>query len=301
VLPKASVDYQFTKDVMGYLTISRGDEEADFTENTDAAGVNEVLPYKTEFALSYEAGVKTTLFDRHLTLNVAGFYIDYKNRLFEITQFTPSGYFTYTDNIGSSQNYGFEFEAALRPTSELSLTAGLGVTRAIFGNAIFKDGYGNLVNASGNQAPYTPEYQGTLAIDWRHHLSDDLVLDSSVNTRFVGRSYWDSAGCSGNVNLAAVTALNTPPYNVPPANIPTPAYLACPSNGFRYEQSPYQIVNAGVALDIGKYWSVGAHVENVFDTRYNTWFSAASESGAPYNIAELNRPRQWFVRVTARY
>jgi iron complex outermembrane recepter protein len=301
VLPKVSVDYHFTKDVMGYVTIARGDEEADFTENTDAAGVNEVLPYKTEFALSYEAGVKTTLFDRHLTLNIAGFYIDYKNRLFEITQFTPSGYFTYTDNIGSSKNYGFELEAVVRPTSEFSLTAGVGVTRAIFGNAIFKDGYGNPVNANGNQAAYTPEYQATLAIDWRHPLSDELVLDSSVNTRFVGRSYWDSAGCSGNVTLAAVTALNTPPYNVPPANIPTPPYLACPSDGFRYEQRPYQIVNAGVSLDIGKHWRTGAHVENVFDTRYNTWFSAASESGAPYNIAQLNRPRQWFLSVTARY
>jgi hypothetical protein len=31
----------------------------------------------------------------------------------------------------------------MRPTSALSLTAGMGVTRAIFGSAIFKDGYGN--------------------------------------------------------------------------------------------------------------------------------------------------------------
>lgn len=301
VLPKASVDYNFTKDVMAYVTVARGDEEADFSENTDAGGVNEVLPYKTEFALSYEAGVKSTLFDHHLTLNLAGFYIDYSNRLFEVTQFNQSGYFTTTSNIGSSKNYGFELEAVVRPTSELSLTAGLGVTRAIFGNALFKDGYGNLVNANGNQAAYTPEYQGTLAVDWRHHLSDDVVLNTSVNTRFVGRSYWDSAGCSGLVTYAAVTALNTPPYNVPPANMPAPAYLACPSDGYRYEQRAYQIVNVGVSLDIGKHWSTGAHVQNVFDTRYNTWYSAASESGAPYNIAEINRPRQWFVSVSARY
>ena len=293
VLPKASIDYHFTKDVMGYFTIARGDEAANLTDNTfvDALGnnLNEVLPFKTEFALSYEAGVKSTLLDRHLTLNLAGFYIDYKDRLFEVGQVVNGGIFTFTNNVGASKNYGFELEAVVRPTSELSLTAGVGVTKAIFGTAIFKDGYGNLVNANGNQAAYTPEYQATLAVDWRRHLTDDLVLDPSVSARFVGRSYWDSAGCSGNVNVAA---------GVLPPNRP---YLACPYDGFRYQQRAYQIVNAGVSLDIGKHWSTGAHVLNVFDTRYNTWFVAASESGAPYNITEINRPRQWFVDVSARF
>jgi iron complex outermembrane receptor protein len=274
VLPKGSIDYHFSKDVMAYFTVARGDEEGDLADNP--AAVDEVQPFKTEFALSYEGGLKSSLFDHRLNLNLAAFYIDYRNRIFEVGRFTGAGLFTFEQNVGSSKNYGFEVEAVAHPTRELALTGGVGVTRAIFGQVIFVDGFGNPVNANGNQAPDTPEYQATLAVDWRHHLSDDLVLGARVDTRFVGRSFWDAAGCS---------ALSP----------------GCPSQGFRFQQRPYEVVNAGVSLDIGRHWSIGAHIENLFDVRYNTFYADASETGAPYNVAGINRPRQWFVNLTARY
>jgi outer membrane receptor protein involved in Fe transport len=102
------------------------------------------------------------------------------------------------------------------------------------------------------------------------------VLGARLDSRFVGRSYWDAAGCS---------ALSP----------------GCPSQGFRFQQRPYQVVNAGVSLDFGKHLSIGANLENVFDVRYNTFYVDASETGAPYNVAGINRPRQWFVNLTARY
>jgi hypothetical protein len=52
VLPTASIAYRFPKDVMAYVTVARGDEEGDLSDNPDPAGINEVLPFKTEFALS---------------------------------------------------------------------------------------------------------------------------------------------------------------------------------------------------------------------------------------------------------
>jgi iron complex outermembrane recepter protein len=277
VLPTASIAYHFPHDIMAYVTVARGDEEGDLSDNPDPSGINEVLPFKTEFALSYEAGVKSTLLDHRLNLNVAGFYIDYTNRLFEVGRVLPGGgIFTYTTNAGSSRNYGFELEAIAHPVSELSLTGGLGVTRAIFGPVSFLDGFGNSVSADGNQAADTPEYQATLAGDWRHRLSGDLVLGARIDARFVGHSYWDSGGCSA---LAP----------------------GCPYEGFRYQQRAYQVVNTGVSLDVGKHWSIGAHVMNLFDVKYNNFFIAGSESGAPYNIAGINRPRQWFVSLHGRY
>src|SRR5205085_12562770 len=99
------------------------------------------------------------------------------------------------------------------------------------------------------------------------------------DSRFVGRSFWDAAGCAG-------------PLLAPP----------CPSAGFRFQPRPYQIVNLGVSLDIGRRWSIGAHVENVFDVKYNTLYADMSETGNPFfNVASINRPRRWFVNVTARY
>ena len=277
MLPKASIDYHFSKDVMGYFTVARGDEEGDLTDNPNDVNVNEVLPFKTEFALSYEAGVKSSLFDHRLTLNLAGFYIDYTDRIFEVGKIGSSGgIFTYNANVGSSRNYGFELEFAARPTSELSLSGGVGVTRAVFGTAIVLDGSGNPLNTNGHDGPNTPEYQATLAVDWRHRLSDTLVFNARVDSRFVGLSYWSAAGCN---------ALSP----------------GCPYQGFSAVQRPYQIVNAGVSLDIGAHYTVGAHVSNLFDVRYNTLYADLSESGAPYNIAGINRPRQWVVSFTARY
>ncbi len=45
VLPTASIAYHFSKDVMAYVTVARGDEEGDLSDNP--LGVNAVLPFKT--------------------------------------------------------------------------------------------------------------------------------------------------------------------------------------------------------------------------------------------------------------
>jgi iron complex outermembrane recepter protein len=277
LLPTGSISYHVSKDVMAYVTVARGDEEGDLADNPTGPGTpNQMLPFKTEYALSYEAGVKSSLFDRLLTLNAAGFYIDYTNRLFEVGKVSTGGIFTYTTNVGSSRNYGFELEAAAHLPANFTVTAGVGVTEAIFGSAVFTDGNGNPVNALGKTAPNTPAYQATLAVDWRHNLSDKLLLGARVDSRFVGRSYWDAAGCS---------ALSP----------------GCPYQGHQVDQTAYQVVNAGVSLDVGKHWSAGAHLMNVFDVRYNTFYVDGAEIGAPYNIAGINRPRQWLVNLNARF
>jgi outer membrane receptor protein involved in Fe transport len=150
------------------------------------------------------------------------------------------------------------------------------VTRAVFGAATVLDGNGNPLNTKGHQGPDTPAYQANLAANWRHHLTDDLVLNARVDARFVGRSYWAAAGCNA-------------------------ASAGCPFQGADFIQKPYQIVNASVSLDLGRHWSIGAHVENIFDVRYNTFYADLSETGSPFNVAGINRPRQWFVNVTGRY
>src|SRR5271166_3277327 len=277
LLPTGSIAYHFSRDIMAYATVARGDEEGDLADNPVGFGQpNQVLPFKTEYALSYEAGVKSSLFDRRLDVNVAGFYVDYTDRLFEVGKVSAGGIFTYTTNVGSSRNYGFELDAAAHLPADFTVTGGGGVTEAIFGSAVYRDGNGNPVSLLGNTAPNTPAYTATLAVDWLRHLSGDLALRARVDSRFVGRSYWDQGGCS------ALSA-------------------GCPFQGYRYKQTAYQVVNAGISLDVGKHWSAGAHLMNVFDQRYNTFYIDGSESGAPYNIAGINRPRQWLVSLNARF
>jgi iron complex outermembrane receptor protein len=264
VLPKASISYQLAGDVLGYFSVARGFEAGDVNDEPDQNGNDVVHSYKPEHALSYELGMKSTLLDHRLRLNAAAFFIDYDNRLFEAAKITGAGIIQVEENIGASKNYGVELDATLRPVASLTLTTGLGVLRATWGNANFYDGVTNaIISLKGLSAPNAPEYQATLAADWRQTLAQGYVLGARIDARFTGRSWWD-------------------PQNY-------------------YQQRPYQIVNAGTWLEIGDHWRVSGHVCNVFDKRYNTAYYEGTEVGAPFNIAGINRPREWIVGISARY
>jgi iron complex outermembrane receptor protein len=264
MLPKASISYQFADDVMGYFSVARGFEAGDLNDEPDESGNDIVHPFKPEHALSYELGLKSTLLDHRLRLNAAGFFIDYDNRLFEAAKITGAGIIQVEQNIGASKNYGVEFDATLRPVASLTLTAGLGWLRATWGDVKFYDGVTNsIINLKGLSAPNAPEYQATLAADWRQTLAQGYVLGVRIDARFTGRSWWD------------------------------------PQNDV--QQRPYNIANAGTWLEIGEHWRVFGHVANIFDRRYNTAYYSGPEVGAPFNIAGINRPREWIVGFSARY
>jgi iron complex outermembrane recepter protein len=264
VLPKASISYQIADDVLGYFSAARGFEAGDLTDEPDENGTDIVHAFKPEHALSYELGMKSTLLDHRLRLNAAAFFINYDNRLFEAAKLTGAGIIQVEKNIGTSRNYGVEVDATVRPVASLTLTAGLGLLRAIWGNVNFYDGVTNsIINLKGLSAPNAPEYQATVAADWRHGLGQGYVLGARIDARFTGRSWWD------------------------PQNL--------------FQQRPYQVANAGAWLEIGEHWRVLGHVTNIFDRKYNTTYYSGSEIGAPFNVAGINRPREWILSLSARY
>jgi iron complex outermembrane receptor protein len=262
VLPKFTASYHFDKEAMGYATISRGFQPGDLVEEFDANGNPFVGRYNSETTWNYELGLKSTLWDR-LRLNAAVFYIDYQNRLFQTVALEANQFVQFTRNIGPSHNYGGEFDVSTRLTRELLLSASFGVTKATWGNVPYFDpDLGEATNLNGRTAPYTPAYQGSISLDWAHHLTDSLVFGARVDSSFVGQQNWD------------------------------------PTDHFR--QPAYQLVNLGVRLE-GEKWSVAGHVANVFDKLYNTEFVSAAEVQAPFNVAGIGRPRLWTVAVNYRW
>ena len=262
VLPKFTASYHFDKEAMGYATISRGFQPGDLVEEFDANGNPFVGSYDSETTWNYELGWKSTLWDR-LRFNAAVFYIDYQNRLFQTVALQANQFVQFTRNIGPSHNYGGEFDVSTRLTRELLFSASFGVTKAIWGNVPYFDpDLGESTNLNGGTAPYTPAYQGSVSLDWSHHLTDSLVFGARVDSTFVGQQNWD------------------------------------PTDHF--QQPAYQLVNLGVRLE-GAKWSVAGHVSNVFDERYNTEFVSAAEVQAPFNVAGIGRPRLWTVALNYRW
>jgi iron complex outermembrane recepter protein len=257
ILPKFSASYHFDKDIMGYGSVSRGFQPGDLVEEFNANGPF-AGKYKPETTWNYELGLKSTFFDR-LRFNAAVFYIDYRDRLFQTVTLEQNNFVQITKNIGASRNYGGEFDVSARITQDLLFTTSFGVTKAIWGNVPYYDlDLNALVNLSGRTAPYAPDYQGSVSLDWSHHLTDNLTVGARADTTLVGHQYWD------------------------------------PTDHF--QQPAHQIVNLGVRLE-GARWSLAGHVSNVFNKLYNTEFVSAAEVQAPFNVAGIGRPRLWTVTL----
>jgi iron complex outermembrane receptor protein len=263
--PRVSVQYKFNPHMNVYGTIARGFEPADEVEQNF-----KVTPIRPEIATSYEVGFKSQ-FAASAQLSAALFYIDYKDRLFNVMRLDPVLNIVEVEtNIGPSRNYGGELDLAVALPHGFKISGGFGVTRAIWGNALYADpqltaANGGIIvyrNLNGLKAPFTPEYSGNLALDWSHGLGNGYKVGARVDGSAVGQSYWDP-------------------------------------NDFA-RQRPYQLLNAGAYLERDE-WTLSAHVSNVTATRFNTIYFESADVGAPHSIGRINRPRTFLVSATVRF
>ena len=113
---KAAVDYQFTDDVLGYVSFSRGYKAGNFNLLTYGSST----PTRPEIIDAYEAGVKSELFDKHVRLNAAGFHYKISNPQVALIK----GQTIFFSNAGGSEVNGGEFDAEFAIARGLSARAG---------------------------------------------------------------------------------------------------------------------------------------------------------------------------------
>jgi iron complex outermembrane receptor protein len=262
--PKVSVQYKFSPDLNVYGTIARGFTPADEIEEFNAT-TNQygVHSYHPEIATNYEVGLKSLL-EHSVQLNAAIFYTTYKDRLYLYQQLASAGGIVdLTTNIGPSTNYGAEFDISAPLPEGFKVSAGLGLLHATWGtvNKFLNPVNLQPLNISGLTVPFSPAYTANATIEWRHNFNS-YEFGSRANASFIGRSYWD-------------------PQNA--------AF-----------QEAYHLVNMSAWLEHG-FWKVTASVTNLTQTEYNTVYWPAADVGAPYNIARINRPREFIVSGTVRF
>lgn len=124
----ASLTYKATDDVNLFARVANGYRAPSIQSrplfyfgdniNRDALSIADA-----ETLMSYEAGIKSDLWERKARLNVTAFYTDIEDQ-----QFTAVGGATNNNkllNAASGEGYGFEAELELLPTDNLLLTSGL--------------------------------------------------------------------------------------------------------------------------------------------------------------------------------
>jgi len=185
----AKVSYRFTPEVMTYASYARGYKAGGFNLDRIAPGAQTVIGQPTAPVLdtrfapetvdSYEVGVKTTLLDRTLLLNLTGFYQDFKG--FQLNAF--NGLFFTVSSVPSVISKGFDGDFLwFTPIEGLTLNGGVTYAETYYPRSTPLAFGGNLPGARLSLAPL---WSGALGITYEHKLTDGLVGRLAVNSKSV--------------------------------------------------------------------------------------------------------------------
>lgn len=193
---RVAVDYDFTDDIMGYATVNRGFKSGTFNIGiiTSLAERTQVEP---EFLTAYEVGLKTTLFDRRVRLNVSAFYYDYTDlQVLSVNQ-QGSGIPTLgLDNAADAEITGLEFELYARPVDGLDLGLNFGLLDASYQNytsGAIDPATGLPRDFSGNRLPGAPEFTLSSFAQYSFPVSDDLEASFRAEYNYTGKKFYNNA------------------------------------------------------------------------------------------------------------
>ncbi len=169
-LPKFSIAYDFTDDIMAYASASKGYLAGGYSY-AFATGL-ENFTYDPEYTWNYEIGFKTSWLDNRLIANLSLFYIDMEDKQVTEALLGVMGVQRIT-NAAEAHSQGVELELQARPMRGLDLFAGFGYIEAKiddwtatemnwttfqFEQYDYKD----------KDLPNVPEYTYNLGIQYRH-------------------------------------------------------------------------------------------------------------------------------------
>lgn len=184
---KGGVQYDFSDDVTGYATYTRGYKGPAYNLffNLQPTGLKDLEPETSD---AYEVGLKNSFMGGALTLNVAGFYAKYYNfqannpdslTIGGVT--TVIGRFT---NAGTVSTRGVELDFAYRPTRDFSITGGAAYTDAKIDRfrppAVRTP---NDIVPNGTRLPFAPKFKASISTDYRFRTggSVDFGLGAQAN------------------------------------------------------------------------------------------------------------------------
>ena len=269
---KASISWKPNSDLTTYATISTGFRTP--VVNARAGLVSTINPNdlvipegaNSDSVTNYEVGVKGSWLGGDLTVNLAGYYIDWKNIQVQANRVSDS--IQFATNIGGAESYGIEFEFLARPVNGLSLA----------------------VNGSYNEAKVTKLSAIEAAI------SGAVPGVRLASPHFQGSSTvrYDFSIGEGKSAFAAVNASHTGAFPNQFPNVPGNPNAVSPTYDFT---EAWTNVNLFAGVKLGSL-DLTAYVENVFDDASITYIHPEAFLDGRY--ARL-RPRTAGIRANYRF
>ena len=176
--PRFVASYHWSTQLLTYASISRGYKAGSF--NTLLVG-NTQFTFAAESAWNYEVGLKYTLFEERVAVNVAAFYFDWHDPQVAVS----NGFYFTTSNASRARSFGGDWELLARPFRGLEVSVSGGYADATFVR------FRNFVpgkDADGHRMPYTSTMSANAAVQYRFPLTSwanlmmrwDVVYKSSL-------------------------------------------------------------------------------------------------------------------------
>ena len=188
--PSITAEFDIGDDSMLYVSASQGFKAGGF----DATAVREKnFEYEEEEVLGYEIGLKSSFAGGRAQTNIAFFSSEYDN--LQTSTFDGVASF-YTGNAAKYDAEGVEFDGRWRVTNNLTLAGSFAYIDATFGasagesdripcNARFANlNPGATCSREGLRASNTPEYSGTLIVDFVVPVSANVSFRATLDALY---------------------------------------------------------------------------------------------------------------------
>jgi outer membrane receptor protein involved in Fe transport len=194
---RVGIDWTPIEHELFYFNVSRG-YKAGSSPALGGTFDRQFQPVTQESLISYEAGVKSSLFDRRLQLNVAYFHYDYANKQMLGNVIDPIlGSLRALVNIPKSVEDGVELSVDWRPINGLTFNAAVTyldsrVTSDFLNFTPYSQSSADSINFKGEAFPFTPKwsfqygarYDWSLTSDLSAFVGADASYQSSSNAIF---------------------------------------------------------------------------------------------------------------------
>lgn len=183
ILPKLAASYDLKDNIMIYTSVAKGFLAGGVDYSTSTSEEN--LAYDPEYTWNYEAGIKSSWFDKKLIMNLAVFYIDMKDK--QVMQYSAGDW--KIENVADATSTGVELSFEARPIQGLQIFCGLGLLDATVDEWTKTSASGVVTDYKDNKLTKAPDYTYNLGFKYTHH-SNMFIRTELIG---VGERYYDIA------------------------------------------------------------------------------------------------------------
>lgn len=181
--PTVSLTWKVTPDVTTYVRVSRGFKSGGW--NPDITATPDI-GFDSEKLTNYEIGVRARTPGGGLSVNLTGYYMDYKD--LQVLQFLGPVVGNVITNAGAATMKGLELEMQARPARWLNIAAGGAFNDATYDR--FESGTGT--DYAGQQIIYTPRWTGFVTVDARLPVAAGTQLLLQADYSYESRVHFDN-------------------------------------------------------------------------------------------------------------